>query len=67
MDSFAEKYHQAPDWQKERFNKICDVLEKGPKKVTLDDSDLSHILWLAGWDNDTETKVTNLYKKILKA
>lgn len=67
MDSFAEKYHVAPEWQKKRFNKLCDVLEKGPKRITLDDNDLSHILWLSGWDTDTEEKVTNLYKKILEA
>lgn len=65
--SFAEKYHVAPEWQKERFNKLCDILEKGPKKVNLEEKDLEHILWLAGWDTDTEEKVTNLYKKILEA
>lgn len=68
MPSFAENYHNAPEWQKDKFNEVCDLLEKHPtKKVTLEEKDLEHILWLAGWDDDTQNKVISLYTKILNA
>ncbi len=66
--SFAERYHQSEDWQKETFNEICDAIEKHPtKKANLEEKDLEHILWLSGFDQEVKNKAINLYTKLLEA
>ena len=58
--NFEEKFALAPAWQKARYVKFANTLG-----IELSDDEKRYLLWLAGWDQETEIVFTGLFSKLL--
>lgn len=59
-NTFEYKFKVAEEWQKERYSRII----KNFKEIELTDEDKRYLLWLSGYDSDTERVLSNLFNKI---
>ncbi len=60
MLSLSKKLEAAQPWQIERYEKLLELFEG----MELSDDEKRKLLWLAGWDTDTETIFRNLFTKL---
>ncbi|WP_275372809.1 hypothetical protein [Clostridium tertium] len=59
-NTFEYKFKIAEEWQKQRYSRLIENF----KGIELTDEDKRYLLWLSGYDSDTERVISNLFNKI---
>lgn len=59
-NKFEYKFKIAEEWQKQRYSRLIESF----KGIELTDEDKRYLLWLSGYDSDTERVISNLFNKL---
>lgn len=59
-NTFEYKFKIAEKWQKQRYSRLVENFNG----IELTDEDKRYLLWISGFDSDTERVISNLFNKI---
>lgn len=58
--NFEQRLKEAPIYQQERYERLIKYFEN----VNLADEEKGYLLWLSGWDDETESMFASLFLKL---
>lgn len=61
-NTFEYKFNNAQEWQKQRYLRLAEHF----KWIELSDEDKRYLLWLSGYDGDTEKVFSGLFDRLAK-